>query len=568
MLEFQKIRWKNFLSTGNQFTEVDLNAYRSTLIVGKNGAGKSTMLDAITYALFGKPFRNINKPQLHNSVTRKGLLVECELKISGVPYKIRRGDRPGVFEVYQDGKLLNQNAKASEYQDVLEKQIIKCNFKSFCQIVILGSATYRPFMGLPAGDRRGIIEDLLDLQIFTIMNKLLVQKTNENSGNIYDSDRKKELAASKLKIIRKHLSEVQENNDKMIEEKRERIASTEAQIEATQHEIEDIREEIIALEKSIADQNMIVQKIKKFDELRIKIRNKISMLQKEVGFLHDFDDCPTCKQTIDKEFKELSIKEKDETIVVTSDGLNKLETEYNTLKDRLDEIAKVQDRIVDHNLDLSALRTKINGWHEYVHQLDEEVNSLRGKSREVDTSQIDELTAEVTNLGESLKELHEKKQVYQMAGTLLKDGGIKAKIVRQYIPIINKLINKYLAVMDFFVSFELNESFEETIKARHMDEYSYASFSEGEKMRINLAILFTWRAVAKLRNSINTNLLIMDEVLDGSIDTDAKDAFFQILDTMTDTNTFVISHMGDSLFEKFDNVIKFEKHKNFSRMVS
>jgi DNA repair exonuclease SbcCD ATPase subunit len=242
MLEFQQVRWKNFLSTGNQFTEVILNGHKTTLIVGKNGAGKSTLLDAITYALFGKPFRNINKPQLHNSITRKGLLVELEMKINGIPYLIRRGDRPGVFEVIQDGKLLNQNAKAKEYQDTLEKQIIKCNFKSFCQIVILGSATYSPFMALPAGNRREIIEDLLDLQIFTIMNKLLVQKTNDNNGAIYDSDRKKELASQKMKLIKKHLAEVQQNNDKMIIEKRDRIAATEQQIEATQHEIEDTRE--------------------------------------------------------------------------------------------------------------------------------------------------------------------------------------------------------------------------------------------------------------------------------------------------------------------------------------
>jgi DNA repair exonuclease SbcCD ATPase subunit len=568
MLEFQQVRWKNFLSTGNQFTEVILNGHKTTLIVGKNGAGKSTLLDAITYALFGKPFRNINKPQLHNSITRKGLLVELEMKINGIPYLIRRGDRPGVFEVIQDGKLLNQNAKAKEYQDTLEKQIIKCNFKSFCQIVILGSATYSPFMGLPAGNRREIIEDLLDLQIFTIMNKLLVQKTNDNNGAIYDSDRKKELASQKMKLIKKHLAEVQQNNDKMIIEKRDRIAATEQQIEATQHEIEDTREQLNKLRESIADESKVSQKIRQLQELRVKITHKVDTIKKEVGFFHDYDNCPTCQQQIDPEFKSETILAKTTKITETEDGLSKLDEEHDKTASRLEEIVQVNYKITDLNLELSALNTRITGWNEYVEELNEQLEGLRKTNPQTSDNNIEELSEELKTLGHTLTELHERKQLFQVAGTLLKDGGIKSKIVKQYIPIINKLINKYLAVMDFFVSFELNESFEETIKHRHMDEYSYASFSEGEKMRINLAILFTWRAVAKLRNSINTNLLIMDEVLDGSIDTDAKDAFFQILSTMTDTNVFVISHMGDSLFEKFDSVIKFEKHKNFSRMVS
>jgi DNA repair exonuclease SbcCD ATPase subunit len=568
MLLFETVRWRNFLSTGNQFTEVVLNKDRTTLIVGVNGAGKSTLLDAITYALFGKPFRNINKPQLHNSITKKGLLVELELKINGIPYRIRRGDRPGIFEVYQDGKLLNQNAKSREYQETLEKQIIKCNFKSFCQIVILGSATYSPFMGLPAGNRREIIEDLLDLQIFTIMNKILVQKTNDNNGSIYDNDRKKELATQKLKLIRKHIAEMQENNDKLIEEKRDRIKSTESQIEATHSQIEEIREDLKSLRNSISDENKITQKIRNLDELKTRIAHKIEVIKKEVGFFHDHDSCPTCQQEIDHEFKKEAIIVKTTKITETEDGLEKLNEEYLKSHSRLSEIVSVNSKITDLNLELSALNTRITGWNDYVEQLNEEIQNLQKNSKSNKIEDISSLQEEVKIIGKTLSDLHEKRQVYQIAGTLLKDGGIKSKIVKQYIPIINKLINKYLAIMDFFVSFELNESFEETIKHRHMDEYSYESFSEGEKMRINLAILFTWRAVAKLRNSINTNLLIMDEVLDGSIDSNAKEAFFQILDTMSDTNVFVISHMGDSLFEKFDNVIKFEKHKNFSRVAA
>jgi DNA repair exonuclease SbcCD ATPase subunit len=567
MLEFEKIRWKNFLSTGNQWTEVQLNRHRTTLIVGKNGAGKSTLLDAITYALFGKPFRKINKPQLHNSITRKGLLVECELKINGVPYVLRRGDRPGIFEVWQDGKLLNQNAKNTEYQETLEKQIIKCNFKSFCQIVILGSATYSPFMGLPAGNRREIIEDLLDLQVFTIMNKLLVQKSNENNGHINQVDTKKQMSGQKLKLMRRHVQEMQANVDQLIHEKKENIASTEAQIEATGHQIEDLFHEISQLTDSIADQQSISKKIRSLDELRTKITSKIHLFSKEVGFFHDYDNCPTCQQTIDEDFKTTTIADRTSKINHTKEGLAQLEQEYAKTSKRMQEISAVQMDVTDRNLELKVLNTKIAGWHEYVHQLDAEIANLNKTAKKVDTTELEAVQQEIVSYGDTLIELHETKQLYQVCGLLLKDGGIKSKIVRQYVPIINKLINKYLSIMDFFVNFELNESFEETIKSRHRDEFSYGSFSEGEKMRINLAILFTWRAVSKLRNSINTNLLIMDEVLDGSIDTDAKDAFFQILGTMGDTNVFVISHMGDSLFEKFDSVIKFEKHKNFSKMV-
>jgi DNA repair exonuclease SbcCD ATPase subunit len=568
MLEFQKIRWRNMLSTGNQWTELDLNTHRTNLIIGKNGAGKSTLLDAITYALFGKPFRRINKPQLHNSITRKGLLVELELKINGIPYLIRRGDRPGIFEVWQDGKLLNQNAKATEYQETLEKQIIKCNFKSFCQIVILGSATYQPFMALPAGNRREIIEDLLDLQVFTIMNKLLVQKSNDNNSDIHQTDIKKQMSNQKLKLIRKHLAELQQNNERMMQEKYERIDSTCSQIDATQNEIEDIRDSIECLRRKIEDEPLVMKKLKQLEGLRVKIMQKLDIVKKEVGFFHEYDNCPTCQQAIDEEFKLHTITSKGTKISETEIGLIELNKEYEKASNRLNEIVNVNSQITDFNLELSALNTRIRGWHEYVDQLTDEISGLKKTSKEVDTSNVEEIQTELETMEMTLTELHEQKQIYQVAGMLLKDGGIKSKIVKQYVPIINKLINKYLSTMDFFVNFELNESFEETIKSRYRDEFSYASFSEGEKMRINLAVLFTWRAVAKLRNSINTNLLIMDEVLDGSIDTDAKDAFFAIIDSMTDTNVFVISHMGDSLFEKFDNVIKFEKHKNFSRQVN
>lgn len=568
MLLLEKIRWRNFLSTGNQWTEIVLNKNATTLVIGKNGAGKSTLLDAITYALFGKPFRKINKPQLHNSITKKNLLVELELQINGVPYLIRRGDRPGIFEVHQNGKLLNQNAKNTEYQETLEKQIIKCNFKSFCQIVILGSATYQPFMGLPAGNRREIIEDLLDLQVFTTMNKLLVQRVNDNNSLIVEKSNAKELANQKIKLISKHLQEVRDLNDKMISEKRDRLDSSKQQLSDLQRAASTLVEEIRTLRSSILDESSVSSKLKKLEHLKVKIVNKISSLNRDIEFFDSHDDCPTCNQSIEKTFKDCTIQSRKTKISETEDGLTQLESEYSKLSTRIEEISKISDSIIEKNLDLSAYNTKITGMIDYIEELESDISKLDEKKIDVvDSSKIEELRLELDSIDRELVELHDQKQIYQVIGALLKDGGIKSKIVKQYIPIINKFINKYLSTMDFFVNFELNESFEETIKSRYRDEFSYASFSEGEKMKINLAILFTWRAIAKLRNSINTNLLIMDEVLDGSIDAEAKDSFFQILSTMTDTNVFVISHAGDALFDKFHSVVKFEKVKNFSRIV-
>lgn len=526
----------------------------------------STFLDALTYALFGKPFRKVNKPQLHNSITRKGLLVEVEMKINGVPFLIRRGDRPGIFEVIQDGKLLNQNAKNVEYQEVLEKQIIKCNYKSFCQIVILGSATYQPFMGLPAGNRREIIEDLLDLQIFTVMNKLLVQKVNDNNTSINDSNNKKKIIEEKIKIIRQHISELQESNEKIISEKKERVVETNKLIDHSNEQISNLISKVDDLKESISDFSSISKKSKKLETLKHQISSKLENTKKELEFFNHYNNCPTCKQDIDEVFKHETILSKSGKIDDISSGLTKLDEEYSKVSNRLDDITRVNKEIIELNLQLSAINTKVGGWLDYVNDINHEINNIRTTSNNIDTSNLTNLETELIDVVTEIDNLYEDKKLFNIAGMLLKDGGIKSKIVKQYIPIINKLINKYLATMDFFVNFDLDENFNETIKSRHRDEFSYSSFSEGEKMKINLAILFTWRAIAKLRNSINTNLLIMDEVLDGSIDSNAKDAFFSILGTMEGTNVFVISHAGDALFDKFNSVIRFEKVKNFSRI--
>jgi DNA repair exonuclease SbcCD ATPase subunit len=568
MIVFRKIRWKNFLSTGNLFTELDLNAYNTTLIVGENGAGKSTILDALTFALFNKPFRKINKPQLANSITKKDTVVEVEFQVGTSNYKVVRGINPAKFELFKDGNLLNQSAASKDYQDVLEKQILKINHKSFCQVVVLGSATFQPFMQLPAQARREVIEDLLDLQIFTSMNLLLKNKITENSDEISKKQSDRRVAEAQLEMIRQHEISIQSNIDKQIEEKQSKINSTTKLISDATDEVSNIINAGKELKQKLADQDTVEEKLSKLEKFKIQLKSKINNAEKTISFFHDHDNCPTCKQGIEHSFKEETIKTKSSQITEIEEGLVKLENERKKVLEQLDEYTQINNTLHDYNLQMSQLNTKVSGWRENIRNWVNEIADLTEHGKQSNAEKIAQLDQILKDADKILNELYEEKLVLQAAGVMLKDGGIKAKIIRQYVPVINKLINKYLSAMDFFVQFELNEQFEETIKSRFRDAFSYASFSEGEKMRINLAILFTWRALAKLRNSINTNILIMDEVFDSSLDANGTDEFLKIIQTLTsDTNTFIISHKQDQLYDKFERVIKFEKHKNFSKMV-
>lgn len=570
MIMFKKIRWKNLLSTGNMFTELDILENKTTLIVGENGAGKSTILDALSFGLFNKPFRKVNKPQLLNSITKKELVVEIEFSINQNEYKAVRGIKPNIFELYRDGKLLNQDAASKDYQEVLEKQILKINHKSFCQVVVLGSASFVPFMQLPAQARREIIEDLLDLQIFTSMNVLLKEKISENNDQINSCNTDRKVSKSKLELLKSHALSIQTDNKKIIEEKMSKIESTQALIESTREEISVIIDAGKKLQARLADQSTMKSRLDKLEKFRVQLKTKVSNAEKTINFFHDHDSCPTCKQGIDHAFKDETIKTKGEQISEIAIGMSKLEDERAKVLLKLEEYNKINNEIHDYNLLMSKLNTKISGWNENVSEWTDEIEAIKRRSKQSqNVNEIEEIEQSLKLLEKMFNELHEEKLVLQTAGSILKDGGIKAKIIKQYIPIINKLINKYLTAMDFFVNFELNEQFEETIKSRFRDDFSYASFSEGEKMRINLAILFTWRSVSKLRNSINTNLLIMDEVFDSSLDSNGTEEFFKILQTLTaDTNTFIISHKTDQLYDKFEKVIRFEKHKNFSKMAA
>ena len=567
MIFFKVLRWKNLLSTGNIFTEIDLAKTNNTLIVGENGAGKSSILDALTFALFGKPFRKINKPQLLNTITKKELVVEIEFNISSNHYKIVRGIKPTVFEVYQNGILLNQSAEMKDYQEILEKQILKLNFKSFCQVVVLGSATFQPFMQLPGGQRRDIIEDLLDLQIFTTMNLILKDKMQLNNGDLADIASDQKVVMEKIKIIKQHLLEKQNNNEKLVAEKIEIIEDTDKKISDLTDQYHSIGNEIESLQQAIEDQPKISKKVNQLSQLRHKIEAKRALLDKDINFFLEHEGCPTCKQVIDSDFKSKTIIEKNTEVNNIDVALEDLIKQYEEANTSLDKMMKIQTDINDKRIKQSVQSSNIKSLVNYRNQLEKEIKQINKVQEADEEDKMTELEAELNAVADRYNIAMDQKQIFTAAAMLLKDGGIKARIIKQYVPVINKLINKYLSAMDFFVQFELDEEFNETIKSRFRDEFSYASFSEGEKMRINLAILFTWRAVAKLRNSVSTNLLIMDEVMDSSMDSNGTDEFLKILNNLTsDTNTFIISHKTDQLYDKFAHVIKFEKKQNFSRI--
>jgi DNA repair exonuclease SbcCD ATPase subunit len=569
MINFKKLRYKNFLSTGNIFTELELDANTTTLIIGENGSGKSTILDALSYVLFSRPFRKVNKPQLINSITRKDLVVEIEFEIAPNSYKIVRGMRPNIFEVYQNDVLLNQSAEMKDYQEILEKHILKISHKSFSQVVVLGSATFQPFMQLPPGQRRDIIEDLLDLQIFTVMNNLLKIKINENRDTLSEVSSEKRVVGEKIKLIRQHLIEMQNNNEVIIAEKKDRLKAVFSQLEEMNVEYNGYEVLINELEQNLTDENRVSTKMTSLETLKHQIKAKLNLLNKEIKFFSDHDSCPTCQRVIGEEFQCEVIAARNVSIEEINSGLEQLDFQYNSTLDKFNKIAEVHAKIQKNKMEMHKLRAKIESLEEYESTLKEEIRSIKKTNEERDDSKLVDLEKELKDLDQKSTNLEEDRVVLGAAGSLLKDGGIKSRIIKQYVPIINKLINKYLAAMEFLVQFELDEEFNETIKSRFRDEFSYSSFSEGEKMRINLAILFTWRAVAKMRNSINTNILIMDEVFDSSLDSTGIEEFMKILNQITvDTNTFIISHKTDQISDKFDSVIKFEKKQNFSRIAS
>ena len=567
-ITFKVVRWKNFLSTGDKFTEIQLDRNDSTLIIGTNGAGKSTLLDALSFALFGKPFRNILKPQLLNSVNNKNCVVEIEFTVGSAEFKIIRGIKPNIFEIYQNNVLINQEANSRDYQAFLEQNVLKLNHKSFHQIVVIGSAAFTPFMQLPAGQRRSIIEELLDIQVFSRMNQILKEKIARTKEAINDANNQLEIIAEKVRLQNKYITDVESLAKDQVRDKQQTIVDNQTAVALFKSKNEILSKQLIELVAKQKSLKTVETKKNKLNAFGDKFDNSIKSLQENRAFFIDSTACPTCSQEISEATREKHISQCDtkineitETINKLQDELSQVEIQENTLMTEIEVFQNTQMDIVANNSSITALQTQIN-------KLESEILKIEGTEGDIGGAMADlQAIYIVKERIAELKITHVDQQNYNfIASEMLKDTGIKTKIVKQYLPVINKLVNQYLQILDFFVLFNLDESFNETIKSRYRDEFTYASFSEGEKQRIDLSLLFTWRQIAKMKNSANTNLLILDETFDSSLDNDGIDNLMKILDTVQDTNVFVISHKGDVLDSKFRNKIEFIKERNFSRV--
>jgi|TARA_R110000822_G_scaffold190271_1_gene329039 DNA repair exonuclease SbcCD ATPase subunit len=569
LIIFKTVRYKNFLSTGQQFIEIQLNRAPATLVVGENGAGKSTMLDALCFGLFQRPFRNIKKDQLINSINEKECVVEVEFTVGKKDYKIIRCIKPNKFEIWCDGDMLNQDAAVRDYQKHLEQQILKLNFRSFTQVVILGNASFVPFMQLKARYRRQVVEEILDIEIFSKMNLMFREKQKAQDEVIKQADFDYQLLDSKIDTQKKHIDDISQSNLESIDTKRLDIKKSEVDIKNYQKDIDDTMTEKAKLQKEILDEVTVNSRYKKLHTTEAKLENSCSKHKKDLRFFESHADCPTCQQDIDEAFKsEIMTKKKNKVDEIES-AMQQLDKQIKGTEVRLKKINDTTVLIREQELLINRFQTSINEIQKYIAKINREIEELSDEkfSSGVATGELSQLQENLTTADLDKKKYKEEKLYIDTARVLMQDTGIKTKIIKQYLPIMNQYINKNLADMDFFVNFTLDEEFNETIKSRHRDIFNYHSFSEGEKLRIDLAILFTWREIAKLKNSTNTNLLILDEIFDSSLDTSGTDEFMKILsNTMEKENVFVISHKGDTLIDKFPRVMKFEKYKNFTRM--
>ena len=568
MIIFKKVRWKNFLSTGNYFLEVQLDRSPTTLIVGENGSGKSTVLDALCFVLFNKPFRTISKSQLVNSINLGGTIVEIEFVIQKNNFKIIRGMKPNIFEIYCNGRMMNQDANALDTQKILEQQILKLNYRSFTQVVILGSSTFIPFMQLRSKDRREVVEDILDIKIFSLMNFLLKHKVKEVSEELKSIEYEFRISKEKIDLQNKYIEDIKRNKEKIIEEKEHLVFDSERVVLSEQEKADKINLEIKSLQPETLQKENVKSSIREYHKMEAKLSNRVDENKRQKEFFENNETCPVCTQDIELELKKQKIEEKSKRIQELNGGIDKLKIELNDKEQLLKGIEMLSKQIREKEVEVAKICTSITHMQKLITQTSQQIDVMKkGEVSEEDRVKLTRLSERCKLQEEQITKLREDKFYVDVARNLLMDTGIKTKIINKYLPIMNKLINGYLTSMDFYVNFTLDNNFNETIKSRHRDEFSYSSFSEGEKMRIDLALLFTWRAVAKMKNSTNTNLLILDEIFDSSLDTTGTDDFLKILHTFADQNVFVISHKGDTMFDKFRSVIKFEKQRNFSKLL-
>ena len=569
MINFKKVRWKNLLSSGNNFTEIDLNAHQTTLILGENGAGKSTLLDALCFGLYGRGFRNLKKELLINSVNEKGLVVEVEFNIGKKEYKVMRGAKPNKFEIHVDGVFVNQDATVKDYQEQLEKNILKMSYRSFTQVAILGSANFVPFMQLKAKDRRGLIEDLLDISIFSTMSDILRKRVSNYVVEQRENEHEINIMEERINGLNEQLNALRVNRDEKIGKFESTIKETEDNVDSLMKKVELKTETIKEKTSSISDRDPQGDRLKQALEFEKKMEENRRKVEKEISFYEKNDECPTCKQGLDEEHKKTHIAEKQKKKDELVSALQQIEDTITDSSNRMDEIGKVQQGIESLQKQIAVIQTEIISNQKYIKKLNKEIEDLQIEANVPSNTHesIEENESKLDILLSKKETLVEQGHYYELAQMLLRDQGVKQKIIKQYVPVMNNMINKYLASLEFFVGFELDESFEETIKSRFRDVFKYDNFSQGEKMRIDLSILFTWRTIARMKNSVNTNLLILDEVFDSSLDTNGTDDFLKLLNTLTEkTNAFIISHKGEALYDKFNDVIRFEKHKNFSRI--
>ena len=570
MILFETVRWKNFLSTGNQYTEIDFTKHHTNLIIGTNGAGKSTVLDALCFSLFGKPFRKINKPQLINSTNEKDCKVEVCLSVNNTDWKIIRGIKPNVFEIWRNGSLMNQFASAIDQQKWLEQNVIKMNYKSFTQIVILGSAGFTPFMQLTTNNRREVIEDLLDIKIFSAMNNLLRDKLRQQKEDVKILNLKKESLTDKVEMQENFICELEERGKQNIKDKEnhiEKLLHEEMELMRSNGIIE---EDIFSLTKEIEGLDTAKAKLRKLGDLKGKISNKVSTITKEHKFFTENTVCPTCGQGIEEDVRINRITDAQNKAKELQSGYKELEDAINKEEERERQFLLLSKEITSLTHGISKNNTTISGCQRQIRDLESEIQKTTDQlaNRNIEDEKLESFKDNLRTTYDELAQRKDTINYYDFSYSLLKDGGVKSKIIKKYLPLINQQVNRYLQMMDFYINFTLDEEFNETVQSPIHEDFSYASFSEGEKMRIDLALLFTWREVARMKNSVNTNLLIMDEVFDSSLDGFGTEEFLKIIKyVVKDANIFVISHK-ESLHDRFDNVLRFEKVKGFSRLLS
>ena len=568
MIIFHNITWKNFLSTGNTPISVNLAEQPTTLIIGTNGSGKSTLLDAICFALFNKPFRIIKKDQMVNTINNADTVVELNFSVGPKKYKVVRGIKPNVFEIYQDGILINQDASTIDYQKHLEQNIMRLNYRSFLQVVLLGSSSYEPFMKMKPRYRREVVEEILDIRVFGLMDLILRSQQSDLAKKVIEMKHRAELIQTKYETELNHFKAISDLNMNDLDGKKQLVKKNDDDSKDYSNKISELNTKIGVYKHDIENKDKTQKKVGQLTKLEAKIETNLNTHQKTLEFFNNNDNCPTCTQPIDQDFKKQKIEATEKRVKTLQDGMKELISEIANTELKLSEMNKVSQKIQELNIDISKFETSLDELNKFSNRIHEEIRLLENKQvdgKEIQI-QLDELNSKLEETRIEKDRIIEQKNYVDILREILNDKGAKAQIIRKYVPIMNNLINQHLQAMDFFVSFHLDEEFNETVKSRFRDTFNYNNFSEGEKMRIDLALLFTWRHIAKMKNSTNTNLLILDEIFDGSLDGQGTDDFFKIITQLTKENIFIISHKGDIMFDKFTNIIKYEKYKNFTRL--